>query len=92
MVDAVIQQHALSELAKQFDQAIVPVLRATAIGKMLMPVNPQYMNKGIGVLSVETLKYVARGKASIGFDIQKNANDYADVLGNVMKIRSNRTT
>lgn len=78
--------HALAELGKKWDTDIVPTLRANSIGKMLMPVNPELSGKGLGVLSVESLKYVARGSAAINYDIQQDIEDPVDIQGAPIRI------
>jgi hypothetical protein len=66
--------------------AIVPVLQANSVGKMIMPVNPDLSKKGLGVLSVESFNYVARADAAIDYDIQQNIGDPIDVTGTITKI------
>lgn len=73
-------QNALLEiLRKQFDESVVPVLRANSVGRELMPVNPTLSGKGLGVLSVETLQYVARASAVTNYDIQNDNYDTVDI-------------
>lgn len=69
----------LDILRKQFDDSVVPVLRATSVGRELMPVNPKLSGKGLGVLSVETLQYVARAGAVTNYDIQNDNYDTVDI-------------
>lgn len=78
--------NALAELGKRWDDAIVPVLRANSIGKMLMPVNPELSGKGLGVLTIETMKYVARSAAAINYDIQQDIEDTVDITSTPLSI------
>lgn len=78
--------NALKTLGTTFDTAIVPTLRANSIGKTLMPVNPDYSNKGLGFLQIENFKYVARGDARINYDIQQDMGDGVDIESQVVKI------
>jgi hypothetical protein len=78
--------NALSTLGRQFDKAIIPVLRANSIGKMLSPVNRELSGQGLGVLSVETFKYVARGEPVTNYDIQQDIPDAVDVQGSITRI------
>jgi hypothetical protein len=78
--------NALATLGRKFDNEIVPTLQANGIAKMLMPVNPAFNGLGLGVLSVETMNYVARSSAVIEYDIQQEIGDPVDVTGNIIKI------
>lgn len=78
--------NALAELGKEWDSDIVPVLRAASIGKMLIPVNPELSGKGLGVLTVETMQYVARGAAAINYDIQQDIEDTVDITSSPLHI------
>jgi hypothetical protein len=78
--------NTLAELGKQWDDDIVPVLRANSIGKMLMPVNTELSGKGLGVLTVETMKYVARSAAAINYDIQQDIEDSVDITSSPLHI------
>jgi len=69
----------LEVLRKQFDEAVVPVLRAQSVGRKLMPVNPKLSGQGLGVLTVETLQYVARAGAATNYDIQNDNFDTIDI-------------
>lgn len=69
----------LEILRKQFDESVVPVLRATSVGRQLMPVNPKLSGQGLGVLTVETLQYVARAGAVTNYDIQNDNFDTVDI-------------
>ena len=71
--------NALANLQNQWDKDIVPTLYSQEIWRRLMPVNPTLSNKGIGVLNIKTLKYVARGNAVINMDIQQDIADTADI-------------
>lgn len=76
----------LATLGRQFDQAIVPTLQANSIAKMLMPVNPAFNGMGLGVLSIETMNYVARASAVTEYDIQQEIGDPVDITGDLIKI------
>lgn len=78
--------NALGLLGRQFDTAIIPVLQANSIGKMLMPVNPQLSGKGLGVLSIETFNYVARNSAVTDYDINQDMAGAVDVTGAITRI------
>lgn len=78
--------NALANLKNQWDKDIVPTLYAQDISKQLMPVNPALSNKGLGVLSIDTLKYVARGSAATNFDIQQDIEDAVDISSAALKI------
>jgi uncharacterized linocin/CFP29 family protein len=69
----------LDALRDQFDPTIVPVLRANSIGRQLMPINTELSGKGLGVLTVETLQYVARSEATTNLDIQQDNYDTIDI-------------
>ena len=79
-------QNALATLGRVFDTSIVPTLQANSIGKMLMPVNPDLSKKGLGVLSVETLNYVARASAVTDYEINQGLGDAVDITGKITKI------
>lgn len=76
----------LATLGRQFDKAIVPTLQANSIAKMLMPVNPAFNGMGLGVLSIETMNYVARASAVTEYDIQQEIGDSVDITGKITKI------
>lgn len=69
----------LDVIGKQFDKAIVPTLQAQTIGKKLIPINGDLSGKGLGVLTVKTMRYVARAEASNSYDIQQDIEDTVDV-------------
>lgn len=69
----------LENLRKQFDDSVVPVLRAQSVGRQLMPVNAKLSGKGLGVLTVDTLQYVARAGAITNYDIQNDNEDTVDI-------------
>ncbi len=69
----------LDALRDQFDPTIVPVLRANSVGRQLMPINTELSGKGLGVLTVETLQYVARAGAITNYDIQQDNGDTIDI-------------
>jgi len=71
--------NALANLKNQWDKDIAPTLYAQDISKQLMPINPQLSNQGLGVLSIDSLKYVARGSASINYDIQQDIEDTVNI-------------
>lgn len=74
----------LYTLARQFDKAIVPVLRETPSGMSLLPLNTEY--KGLGKTAVRVVQYGTRGSAKIGFEILKTAGDGVDITGFDVKI------
>ena len=69
----------LDALRDQFDPTIVPVLRANSVGRQLMPINTELSGKGLGVLTVETMQYVARSGATTNYDIQQDNYDTVDI-------------
>lgn len=69
----------LEVLRKQFDESVVPVLRAQSVGRQLMPVNAKLSGKGLGVLTVDTLQYVARASATTNYDVQRDNEDTVDI-------------
>ena len=73
--------YALELYAKWFKKDISPVLRAQAIGKYLMPVDPEFTGLGMGVLNIEQLRYNKRSKASVAYKIRKDNFDYVSVMG-----------
>lgn len=69
----------LTRLKNVFDPTVVPVLTTQSVGRKLMPVNPKLSGMGLGVLTVDTMRYVARGDAITNYDIQKDIEDMVDV-------------
>lgn len=69
----------LTRLKKELDDSVVPVLTTQSYGRQLMPINPKLSGLGLGVLTVETLRYVARGSAITNYDIQKDIEDMVDI-------------
>lgn len=78
--------NALATLGKQWDDEIIPTLKANSIGKMLIPINTELSGKGIGALSIDTFNYVARGSAQINYNIQQNIEDKVDITTGNLKI------
>lgn len=78
--------NTLANLKNQWDKDIVPTLYAQDISRQLMPINPALSNKGLGVLNIDALKYVARGDAIINYDIQQDIEDTVDLSGTTWKI------
>ena len=74
----------LYTLTRQFDKAIVPVLRETPSGMSLLPLNTDY--RGLGKSAVRIMGYASRGAAKIGFEILKTAGDGVDLTGFDTKI------
>ncbi len=74
----------LYTLQRQFDKAIVPVLRETPSAMSLLPLNTDY--RGLGKSSVRIMGYATRGGAKIGFEIMKTAADGVDLTGFDTKI------
>jgi len=74
----------LYTLTRQFDKAIVPVLRETPSGMSLLPLNTDY--RGLGKSAVRIMGYSARGDAKVGFEIMKTAADGGDLTGFDTKI------
>jgi len=74
----------LYTLTRQFDKAIVPVLRETPSGMSLLPLNTDY--RGLGKSAIRIAGYAARGGAKIGFEIMKTAGDGVDLTGFDTKI------
>ena len=74
----------LYTLTRQFDKAIVPVLRETASGMSLLPLNTDY--RGLGKSAVRIAGYGTRGSARIGYEILQTAGDGVDVTGFDTKI------
>jgi hypothetical protein len=74
----------LYTLTRQFDRAIVPVIKETPSGMSLLPLNTDY--RGLGKSAVRVAQYQARGSARIGFEIMKTAGDGVDLLGFDTKI------
>jgi hypothetical protein len=71
-------------LQRQFDKAIVPVLRETPSGMSLLPLNTDY--RGLGKAAVRVAGYGTRAGAKIGFEIMKTAGDGVDITGFDTKI------
>jgi uncharacterized linocin/CFP29 family protein len=69
----------LTHLKDLFDPTIISVLTAQSVGRQLMPINPELSGQGLGVLTVETLRYVARSGAITNYDIQKDIEDTIDI-------------
>lgn len=69
----------LTHLKDLFDPTIIPVLTAQSVGRQLMPINPELSGQGLGVLTVDTLRYVARSGAITNYDIQKDIEDTIDI-------------
>ncbi|MDD4521690.1 MAG: hypothetical protein PHW84_01895 [Methanosarcina sp.] len=69
----------LIKLKNEFDPTIVPVLTEQSVGRQLMPVNPTLSNKGLGVLTIDNLRYVARSGAITNYDVQKDIEDTIDI-------------
>lgn len=69
----------LTKLKNEFDPTVVPTLTTQSVGRKLMPVNPKLSGLGLGVLTVDTMRYVARGDAITNYDVQKNIEDMVDV-------------
>ncbi len=74
----------LYTLTRQFDRAIVPVLRETPSGMSLLPLNTDY--RGLGKRAVRIAQYATRSGARIGFEIMKTAGDGVDLTGFDTKI------
>lgn len=74
----------LYTLTRQFDRAIVPVLRETPSGMSLLPLNTTY--RGLGKSAVRTFGYATRAGAKVGFEIMHIADDGFDVTGFDVKI------
>jgi len=74
----------LYTLTRQFDKAIVPVLRETPSGMSLLPLNTDY--RGLGKAAVRVAGYGTRGAARVGFEILQTAGDGVDVTGFDTKI------
>jgi hypothetical protein len=83
MPDAI---YALNEYGREFAKDISPILRAFAIGRQLMPVNPQFNGEGLGVLNIEQLQFVARSKPTLGYDIRTDNFDFVSVQGVNQKV------
>lgn len=74
----------LYTLTRQFDKAIVPVLRETPSGMSLLPLNTQY--RGLGKSAVRIMGYSSRGGAKVGLEIMQTAGDGVDITGFDTKI------
>jgi hypothetical protein len=74
----------LYTLTRQYDRAIVPVLRETPSGMSLLPLNTDY--RGLGKSAVRIAGYASRGSARIGFEILQTAGDGVDITGFDTKI------
>lgn len=69
----------LTHLKNLFDPTIIPVLTAQSVGRQLIPINAELSGQGLGVLTVDTLRYVARSGAITNYDIQKDIEDTVDI-------------
>jgi len=76
----------LTRLKNEFDPTITPVLTAQSVGRMLMPINEKLSNQGLGVLTIDVLRYVARSGAITNYDIQKNIEDTIDLAQDQIRI------
>lgn len=74
----------LYTLTRQFDKAIVPVLRETPSAMSLLPLNTDY--RGLGKSAVRIMGYGTRASSRIGFEILQTAGDGVDITGFDTKI------
>jgi hypothetical protein len=74
----------LYTLTRQFDKAIVPVLRETPSGMSVLPLNTDY--RGLGKSAVRIMGYATRGGAQVGLEILQTAGDGVDITGFDTKI------
>lgn len=76
----------LTRIKNEFDPTITKVLTAQSVGRQLMPINPDLSNKGLGVLTIDTLRYVARSGAITNYDVQKDIEDTIDVESTQIRV------
>ena len=69
----------LTKLKNLFDPSVIPVLTTQSVGRQLMPINQELSGQGLGVLTVDTLRYVARSGAITNYDLQKDIEDMVDI-------------
>jgi hypothetical protein len=74
----------LYTLTRQFDKAIVPVLRETPSAMSLLPLNTDY--RGLGKSAVRIMGYASRGASHVGYEILQTAADGMDITGFDTKI------
>lgn len=74
----------LYTLTRQFDKAIVPVLRETPSAMSLLPLNTDY--RGLGKSAIRIMGYGTRASSRIGFEILQTAGDGIDITGFDTKI------
>jgi hypothetical protein len=74
----------LYTLTRQFDKAIVPVLRETPSAMSLLPLNTDY--RGLGKSAVRIMGYATRGGSHVGYEIMQTAGDGMDITGFDTKI------
>jgi len=85
MLDGVvIMSNELYTLTRQFDKAIVPVLRETPSAMSLLPLNTDY--RGLGKSAVRIMGYATRAGSHIGYEIMQTAGDGVDITGFDTKI------
>lgn len=76
----------LTKLKNEFDPTITQVLTTQSAGRQLMPINPDLSNKGLGVLTIDTLRYVARSGAITNYDVQKDIEDTIDIESTQIRV------
>lgn len=74
----------LYTITKEFDRAIVPVLRETPSAMSMLPLNTTI--RGLGKTAIRTTQYATRSGSKISFGIQKAMGDGFDLTGFDVKV------
>lgn len=67
------------DIGREWDKQIVPVLRASSIGRKLIPLNAKLSGKGIGQTSVKTFGYGASAAAITDYNLVSMMEDSVSV-------------
>lgn len=71
--------NTLSDIGRQWDKQIVPVLQQMSVGRRLIPVNRELSYKGIGNTSVKNYGYKSTASAITDYNIRNDIADHVDV-------------
>jgi len=78
--------NAMSNIGKQLDRKIVPVLQEQSIGRHLIPKNTELSGRGIGNTSVTGFEYKEMASAVTEYQILQTFEDRPDIRSTTIKI------